>query len=109
LPEGCGHYDGVNDIKRFGPAEQPSRLMRFALAKRNDHAPSQEAAKLRLLWGPADLGDHRCGNEGNNAKFQPGLVFCPCSPLASVGGNENGGVIDDSAHAERRTVRDFRS
>ena len=84
--------------------------MRLALAKRNDHAPSQEAPELGLLLGPADLGDHRRGNQWNNTKFQTGLVFSPCSPLASIGGHENGGVVvDDGAHAERRTVRDVRS
>jgi len=61
------------------------------------------------LWRPADLGNHRRGNQRNNAMFQAGLVFSPCSPLVSIGGHENGGVIDDGAHAERRTVRDVRS
>jgi hypothetical protein len=36
-------------------------------------------------------------------------VFSPCSPVVSIGGHENGGVIDDGAHAERRTVRAVRS
>jgi hypothetical protein len=35
-------------------------------------------------------------------------VFSPCSPLVSIGGHENSGVIDDGAHAER-TARDVRS
>ena len=83
--------------------------MRPGLAKRNDYAPSQEAPELGLLWGPADLGDHRRGNQWNNAKFQTGLVFSPRSPLVSIGGYENGRVIDDVAHAERRTVREVRS
>ena len=83
--------------------------MSLGFAKRNDHAPSQEAPELSLLWGPADLGDHRRGNQWNNAKFQTGPVFSPCSPLVPIGGHENGGVVDDGPHAERRTVRDARS
>jgi len=83
--------------------------VRLGLAKGKDRAPSQEALELCLLWGPADLGDYRRGNQWNNAEFQTGLVFSPCSPLVSIGGHENGGVVDDSAHAECRTVRDVRS
>jgi hypothetical protein len=109
LPKGCRHHNGVNDIRRFGYVQQSPGFVRLSLAERNDHAPSQEAPELGLLWGPADLGDHWRGNQWNNAKFQKGLVFSPCSPLVSIGGHENGGVIDDGAHAERRTVRDARS
>jgi len=67
--------------------------VRLGLAKRNDHAPSQEAPELGLLWGPAHLGDHQRGNQWNHAKFQTGLVFSPCSPLVSIGGHENGRVF----------------
>ncbi|MCX6627927.1 MAG: hypothetical protein NTW28_09900 [Candidatus Solibacter sp.] len=109
LPKGCGHHNGVNDIRRFGYAQQSPGFVRLGLAERNDRAPSQEAPERGLLWGPADLGDHRRGNQWNKAKFQTGLVFSPCSPLVSIGSNENGGVINDGAHAERGTVRDVRS
>lgn len=57
----------------------------------------------RLTW--ATTGAGTC----NNAKFQTGLVFSPGSPLVSIGGHENGGVVDDGAHARRRTVGDVRS
>ena len=83
--------------------------MRFGLPKRNDHAPSQEAPELGLLWGPADLGDHWRRNQWNNAKFQTDLVFSPCSPLVFIGGHENGVVVDNGAHAGCRPVRDARS
>lgn len=83
--------------------------MRFGLPQRNDHAPSQETPELSLLWGPADLGDHWCRNQWNNAQFQTDLVFSPSSPLIFIGGHENGDVVDNSTHAGRRTVRDARS
>jgi len=83
--------------------------VRLALAKRNDRAPSQEAPELGLLRGPADLGDHGRRNQWNNAKFQTDLVFSPRPSLVSIGGHENGGVVDDGAHAGRRTLRDVRS
>ncbi len=84
-------------------------FVRFGLPKGNHHAPSQEAPELGLLWGPADLGDHRSRNQWKNAKFQTGFVFSPCSPLVSIGGHENGGVADNRTHALRRTVRGVRS
>jgi len=84
-------------------------MVRFALAKRNDHAPSQETSELDLLWRPADLGDNRRGNQWNNAQFQAGLVFSPSSALVSIGCNKDRGVIDDGAHAGRRTARDARN
>ena len=105
LTKSYRHHNGVNDIRRSGHAKQPSRFVRLALAKRNDHATSQEAPELGLLWGPADLGDHRRRNKRNNAKFQTGLVFSPCPPLVSIRGHENGGVVNNGAHAGRRTVR----
>jgi hypothetical protein len=63
------YYDGINHIRRHGKAEQPPGFMGLGLAKRNDHAPSQETPELGLLCGPADLGDHRRRNQRNNAKF----------------------------------------
>jgi hypothetical protein len=36
-------------------------------------------------------------------------VLGPGPPLVSIGCNENGSVIDDGAHAGRRTVRDVRN
>ena len=71
--------------------------MRFGLAKRYDHTPSQKAPELGLLWRPADLGNHRRGNQWNNAKFQTGLVFSPRSPLVSIGGHENAYVAMHTA------------
>jgi hypothetical protein len=44
-----------------------------------------------------------------NANFQTGLMFSPRPPFVSIGGHENGGVIDDGTHAGRRIVRDVRS
>jgi hypothetical protein len=84
-------------------------MVRVGLAKRSNHAPGQEAPELGLLWGPADLGDHWRGNYWNNAKFQTGLVFGPRSPLISISRYENGSVVDDIGHAERRTFGDARS
>jgi hypothetical protein len=109
LPKGRRHDDSVNDIRRFGYAEQPPGIVRLGFAERSNHAACQEAAELGLPWGPTDLRDHRCGNQWNNAKFQTDLVFSPRSPLVSIGGHENSGVVDDGAHADRRTVRDVRS
>ena len=103
------HYNGVNNVRSSGHSKQPPCLVRFALAKRNDHAPSQETPELDLLWGTADLGDNGRRNQWNNAQFQADLVFSPSPPLVSIGCNENGGVIDDGAHAWRRTVRDVRN
>jgi hypothetical protein len=103
------HHNGVNNVRRSRHSKQPPCLVRFALAKRNDHAPSQEAPELDLLWGPADLGDNRRRNEWNNAQVQADLVFSPRPPLVSIGSHENGGVINDGAHAGRRTVRDVRN
>ena len=71
--------------------------------------PGQETPELGLFGRPTDLGDHRRGNKWDNTKFQTGLVFSPCSPLVSIGRHENGGVIEDGAHAERRTARDVPS
>src|SRR3954466_9049081 len=80
--------------------------MRLALAKRHDRAPGQEASKLGLLWRPADLSDYRRRNQRNYAKFQTGLVFSPRPPIVSIGGHQNGSVVDNCAHAGRRTVCD---
>jgi hypothetical protein len=103
------HRNSVNNVYRCGHSKQPPRLVRFALAKRNDHAPSQETPQLDLLWGPADLGDNGRRNQWNSAQFQADLVFSPSPPLVSIGCNQNGGVIDDGAHARRRTVRGVRN
>jgi hypothetical protein len=43
--------------------KRPPCLVRFALAQRNDHAPSQETPELDLLWGAADLGDNGRRNQ----------------------------------------------
>jgi hypothetical protein len=83
--------------------------VRLALAKRHDHASSQKAPELDLLWGTAYLSDHRGWNQWNNAKFQTRLVFRPRAPLVSIGGDEHGGGVDDSVHAGRRTVRGERN
>jgi len=79
------HHNGIDNVRRSSHGKQPPCLVRFALAKRNDHAPSQEAPELDLLWGPADLGDNRRRNQWNNAQFQADLVFSPSPPLVSVG------------------------
>jgi hypothetical protein len=103
------HHNGVNHIRRFGETQQPPGIVRIALPQGNNLAPGQEPPELSLLWGAADLGDHRRGNQGKDAKFQTGLVFSPYSPLAYIGGHQNGGVVDDGAHAGRRAVRGIRS
>jgi hypothetical protein len=103
------HHNGIDNVRRSGHGKQPPCLVRFALAKGNDHAPSQEAPELDLLWGPADLGGNGRRNQWNNAQFQADLVFSPSPPLVSIGRNQHGGVIDDGAHAGRRTVRDVRN
>lgn len=109
MPKGCRHDKGLNDVRRFGYAQQSPCFVSLRLTKRNDDTSGQEAPELGLLWGPADLGGDRRGNQWNNAKFQTGLVFSPCSPLVSSGGRKNGGVVDDGAHAKRRAERDVRS
>src|ERR1017187_7787380 len=43
------HHNGVNNIRRCRYAKQPPCFVCLALAKRNDHAPSQEASELSLL------------------------------------------------------------
>lgn len=83
--------------------------MRFAFTKSGDRATGQEAPELRLLWGPAYLGNNGRRDQWKNAKFQAGLVLRPRPALVFIGGHENTGVIDDSVHAGRRRVRDFRS
>src|SRR5579884_2796052 len=83
--------------------------MRLTLAKSSHHAPRQKAAQLDLLWRAADLRDHGRRHERNNAKFQTSLVFCPYPPVISICCYENGGVVDDIAHAGRRTGRAVRS
>lgn len=35
-----------------------------------------------MLWRPTDLSDYGRRNHVKNNKFQTGLVFSPCSPLA---------------------------
>jgi len=101
--DGGDHHRRVNDVRRFGPAEQPSGFVRFRLAERNNHAPRQEAPELGLLGGPADLGDHRRGNEGHYAEFQTDLMVGPRSPLVPIGRDQYGRVVDHCVHAERRT------
>mgnify|MGYP007037765668 CR=1 FL=1 len=83
--------------------------MCLTLAKRNNRAPTQEAPQLGLLCGPAHLRDNRSRNQRNQSKFQTGLVFRPRPPVVSIGGHENGGVIDDGAHAGRRPLPDARN
>ena len=107
-PNSRRHHDGIKHICCSGQPKQSSRFVRLALTKRNHHTTSQEAPELDLLWRPADLGDDRCGNQRDKAKFQTGLVFSPRPPLVSVRGHENGGVVNDGAHVGRRTVRDVR-
>ena len=109
LPNGRGNDHGVDDIRGFTHSQQAPGFVRLRLAKRSNLAPRQEAPELGLLWGPTHLSDHRRGNQWNDAKFQAGLVIGPRSPLISVSGHKNGGVVDDRGHAERRTVRDARS
>lgn len=109
MAKGCRHHNGVYHIRSSGFAQQPSCFMRHAFVKRNDHAARQEAPELGLLRRPADLGHHRCGNQWKNAKFQTGLLLSPRPPLISIGGDENGRVVDNLVHAGRRTVRDVRS
>jgi hypothetical protein len=95
LAEGCRNHDSINDIRSSGDAEQPPCVVRFALTKSNNHATGQEAPELRLLRGPAYLGDHRRRNQWNNAKFQTGFVFSPRPTLVPIGGHENRGIVDD--------------
>ena len=126
------HHNGIDNVRRSGHGRQPPCLVRFALAKGNDHAPSQEAPELELLLGSADLSDHGRRNQWKNARLQADLVLSPgpplvsigCHeslgrgqlhalgrpgpPLVSIGCHENGGVIDDGSRAGRRTVRDAR-
>ena len=83
--------------------------MRLAFAKRHHCASGQEAPELGLPRRPADLSDHGCGHQWGNAKFQTDFVLSPCPPLVSIGGYENGGVVDYRAHACRRTFRGVRS
>ena len=89
--------------------QQPPCFMRIFLVHRKDRAPSEKVPEFGLLWRPADLGDYRRRNERNNAKLQTDPVFSLRVPLVCVGCNESGVVADDVAHAERRTVREFRS
>jgi len=49
LPKGCGHHNGVDDIRRFGHPQQSPGFVSLGFAKRNDHATSQEAPELGLL------------------------------------------------------------
>jgi hypothetical protein len=109
LAKSHGHHNGVDNVRGPGDGKQPPCLVRFALAMRNDHAPSQETPELDLLRGPAHLGDNGRWDQWNNAQFQTDLVFGPGPALVSIGGNENGSVIDDGAHAGRRAGRDVRS
>ncbi len=78
------HHNGVDNVRRSRHSKQPPCLVRFALAKRNDHAPGQEAPELDLLWGPADLGDNRRRNEWNNVASAVGTAqeFHPSIPRA---------------------------
>jgi len=50
LPKGCRHHNGVDDIRRFGHPQQSPGFVSLGFAKRDDHAPSQEAPELGLLW-----------------------------------------------------------
>jgi len=77
----------------------------FCLAVVRLRAPPE----LGLLWRPADLGDDRRRCQRNNAKFQTGLVFSPRRSIVSIPRHENGSVVDNGAHAGRRTFRDIRS
>ena len=43
LPKGGCHHNGVNHIRRFGPAQQPPCFVRLGLAQRYYDVPSQEA------------------------------------------------------------------
>ena len=101
-------YPGTGSRAAVLCGEVPS-VVRLTLAKRNDSASNQEASESGLLWRPADLGDYRRWNQRNDAKLQTSLVFSPCGPLVSVGRHEDGGVVDNGAHAGRRTDRDVRS
>ena len=105
LANGYRHNDGVNHVRRSGPTQQTPCFVSLALAKRNDRAPGQEAPELGLLWRPADLGDDGRGNQRNNAKLQTRLMFRPSPPIVPVRRHEYGSVVDDRAHAGRRTFR----
>jgi len=99
-----GHDDCVHDVRGFRYAQETACFVSVALAQRHDQATFQKTPELGLSWRSADLGDDRCGNQGNGAQFEAGLVFRPCAPLASVGGNENGGVVEKGRHAGSRPV-----
>lgn len=69
LAQRDGNNNSINHISSSGLSQQAPRGVRIALAERHNETSSQEAAKLSLLPRPADLGDDRCGNHRNKAKF----------------------------------------
>jgi hypothetical protein len=103
LAKRCRHYKGVNNIGSSGFSQQASCFVPLTLSNRNDRATSQKAAELGLLWRAANLGEDRRRNRRNNAEFQTRLVFCPCPPVVPVRRDENSRVVDNRAHARRRT------
>ena len=105
LAKGYGDHGRIDNIRGSAFAQQPSRFVRLAFAERNDRAPRQESPELGLLWRSAHLGDDRSRNRRNNAKFQARLVFCPYAPVGPIRRHENGSVVNNGAHAGRRTVR----
>jgi hypothetical protein len=62
MAQGCRHHNRIDDVRRSGYTQQPSCLVRIAFAESNDHASGQEASQLRLLRGPAHLGNYRRWN-----------------------------------------------
>ncbi len=105
LANGYRHHNGIDHIRSFTLAQQSSCFMRFGFAKRNDCATGQKTPKLRLLRRPADLSQYRSRDQRNYAKFQSRFVFCPDTPVIPVRCHENGSIVENAAHAKRRTVR----
>lgn len=98
---GDEHDMGIYHVGSSGLGEQSADLVSFFGCERSHLATTQEPSQLDLTCRPAHLGNHGCGRDGNEARFQSSAMIGPHLAVITISRDEDTGVVDD-AHAERR-------
>ena len=82
---GCSdEHVRVDDIRGSCTAKESSYFVHLFRCEGNNLAPSQESSELDLAARPADLGDHRCGRHGDDAKFKPRAMVGPHLSVVAI-------------------------
>jgi len=103
------HQTAVNDVAVLVMRAGRPASCASLFAKRNGPRTQSGSAGVGLVVGTADLDDHRRRNKGIRPSSKRALCSAQARRSFLSAATENGGVVDDRAHAGRRTVRDVRS